>query len=391
MKVETVMAYSCRILADSHCANRAGEYRLTSYEITLPRMVLAEFNTHTVLSRNSASSRAIPVKKQLRRVLEDPFIPFYWGKNVPGMQAPEPIPEDRVPEAEWAWLRARNKAAISVMELLIGAEPLRRIVTEQSGERPDSFTDAVAEMQDELLLAILEEVIELFEDKSQADHILNVHKQLANRLLEPFMWHTIITTATEWRNFFALRSHNDAQPEIRVIAEMMRDVYGMSLPGDANNDKMRYKPYRDWAEAGYTVSEPLELAADEWHTPLLTREQMNRYGIDWDVACDVSVGRCARVSFLTHEGRENWEEDVALARNRLQPSGHMSPFQHVGRPMRDDELRPITHLYEEDGDMQIGWNGEFDAWSGNFQGFVQYRKTLPHEYDFSEVLALGAA
>ncbi len=380
------MGYGCRTLADSLCHNRAGEFRLTTFEITLPRMVLAEFNTHTILSRNSASSRAIPVKKQLRRVLDDPYIPFYWGKNVPGMQAPEPIPEDRVPEASRMWLLGRNRAIITTLGELLGESKLDWVCRETVDCDQHGITRLSDEVQEQALRQLIDLASELLDDESEADLILNVHKQLANRLLEPFMWHTIITTATEWRNFFALRSHNDAQPEIRVIAEMMRDVYGMELPGDAHNDKMRYQPYREWSEAGYTASEPVELAADEWHTPLLTRDQMNRYGIDWDVARDVSVGRCARVSYLTHDGREDWEEDVFLARERLQPSGHMSPFQHVGRPMRDDELKPVVYFYEEAGDMQIGWDGEYSAWSGNFQGFMQYRKMLPHEFDFSEVL-----
>jgi hypothetical protein len=350
-------------------------------------MVLSEFNTHTILSRNSASSRAIPVKKQLRRVLDDPYIPFYWGKNVPGMQAPEPIPEERVFEARRIWLLGRNRAMITTLGELLGYDKLDWACLEVTDHDQHGVTRLPDTEQEVALEKLVDLAVEILEDEDEADLILNVHKQLANRLLEPFMWHTIITTATNWRNFFALRSHNDAQPEIRVIAEMMRDVYGMQLPGDDNNDKMRYEPYREWAEAGYDVSVPIELATDEWHTPLLTREQMERYGIDWDVARDVSVGRCARVSHLTHDNREDWEADVFLARERLQPSGHMSPFQHVGRPMHDDELQPVAFLYEEDGDLQIGWDGEYNAWSGNFQGFVQYRKLLPHEFDFSEVLA----
>jgi len=86
--------YACKIIADSLCSIE--NIRLTTFEITFPRMVLAEFNTHRVFSRNSASSRAIPIEKQLAKVLNDPFIPIHWGKNQSGMQAMEELsPEEQ--------------------------------------------------------------------------------------------------------------------------------------------------------------------------------------------------------------------------------------------------------------------------------------------------------
>jgi|GEM_PF-261509 len=377
------MAYSCRILADSGNIIGRKSYRLTTFEISFPRMVLAEFNTHTVLSRNSASSRAIPVKKQLRLVLDDPYIPFFWGKNVPGMQAPEQISAERIHEAEAIWLRARNKAALSAMELLAGTVVFSQICRDIYGFPIGEFTDLSMNNQLVLLPRLIDSTIELLDDAHRANERLDVHKQLANRLLEPFMWHRVITTGTEWDNFFALRCHNDAQPEIRVIAEMMRDLYGKTLPGDSASNRADFAPYREWLLADHSPSTPKILKPGEWHTPLMSEEQRQSYGVDWDIARDISVGRCARVSYLTHEGREDWEADVELA-ERLRGSGHMSPYQHVGTPMHGDDILTLVEHFATSSAQQIT---QYD-WSGNFRGFKQYRKLLPHEYDFTEVREL---
>jgi thymidylate synthase ThyX len=170
---------------------------------------------------------------------------------------------------------------------------------------------------------------------------LGVHKQLANRLLEPFLWHTVIVSATEWSNFFALRCHPDAQPEIRKIAEMMRDAMKASEPT------------------------PIPM----WHLPLVDdAEQLHAEGFHGREVALISAGRCARVSYLTHDGKRDPHADMALAK-RLLASGHMSPFEHQAYPMMTDA---------------------FDArrrFRGNFRGWVQLRKTIDNEDDFSMVLA----
>src|ERR1044072_6059739 len=101
------MAFDAKVLADSR--SPAGR-RLTTLEATFPRFVLAEFNTHRVFSRNSASSRAIPIAKQLRRVLDDPSVPIEFGSNQPGMQAAEPLAGEKLEAAEAEWLGARDDA-----------------------------------------------------------------------------------------------------------------------------------------------------------------------------------------------------------------------------------------------------------------------------------------
>lgn len=286
------MAYEAKVLADS--VSPAG-VRLTTMQVTFPRIVLAEFNTHRVLSRNSASSRAIPVEKRIAAIEADPFVPAQFAKNRRGMQSTEVLEERDAEYAEREWRGAARDAC----------ERAHRLA------------------------------------------VMGVHKALANRLVEPFCWHTVIVSATEWSNFFALRCHPDAQPEIRTVAEMMRDLYA--------------------------AHEPVAVDYGDWHRPLLDRDEDfnlavagvgdgdEQRGMTADELNLVSVGRCARVSSLTHDGRRDPAEDVALAR-RLLHAGHMSPFEHVARPTRPE--------------LTIG----------NFRGWEQYRKTIKNEHNFGLIL-----
>ena len=302
------MGFDAKVLADSQ--SPAG-YRLTTLEATFPRFVLAEFNTHRVFSRNSASSRAIPIAKQLRRVLDDPYVPIEFGSNQPGMQAGPALDGEKRDAAECEWLRARDDAVRRVLGLVSDPAVL-------AGEGD--------------LDGALRRVEEAIREKSQPAEWLNVHKQVANRLLEPFMWHTVIVTATEWENFFNLRCHPDAQPEIRLVAESMR--------------------------AAVEASEPARLAEDEWHLPLVRPEDRAQVSSTEDLI-KVSAGRCARVSYLTHAGQRDLDADVQL-HNRLLESGHMSPLEHPARPLSAAEL-------------------ERGEWNGNFRGWHSYRKTIAGE------------
>lgn len=302
------MSFAAKVLTDSR--SPAG-YRLTTLEATFPRFVLAEFNTHRVFSRNSASSRAIPIAKQLRRVLEQPYVPIEFGSNQPGMQAGAPLAGAKLEAAEAEWLRARDDAVRRVLGLVAA---------------PDAFAEGAD------LLDVLQRVEEAIRDRAQPGEWLNVHKQVANRLLEPFMWHTVIVTATEWDNFWNLRCHADAQPEIRLVAEEMR--------------------------AAVEGSEPAELGWDEWHLPLVRPEDRDQVASIEDLI-KVSAGRCARVSYLTHAGKRDLDADIEL-HDRLLESGHMSPLEHPARPLVETELKE-------------------SEWSGNFRGWRSYRKDIPGE------------
>lgn len=292
------MAYSARILADSLSPRGV---RLTTLEVTFPRIVLAEFNTHRMFSRNSASSRAIPVEKMLKKVKEDPFIPIYWGKNQKGMQAEEEFAEHEQEGLKLQWLRARDQMVYAAESLL------------QTG----------------------------------------VHKQVTNRLLEPWLWHTVIVTATEWDNWRGLRCNKDAQPEIRRIAEMMVELQDSS--------------------------EPTPVQEDDWHLPLVDdRFDLEVAGFSLTDIIKICIGRCCRVSYLTHDGKRDPQADIDLF-DKLLKSGHMSPFEHAARPMTRWEC---AEKYGTRGEV-IGDNETPQKnFAGNFRGWVQARKLIAHEANF---------
>ncbi len=269
------MTYSCRILADSQGPN---QIRLTTFEVTYPRFIHSELMTHRVFSRNAASSRAIPIDKMIQQVEQNPALPVWWGRNQSGMQAKEELNDAEKMAALYVWLAARNEAVLKARELQrIGA-----------------------------------------------------HKQIVNRLIEPWMWITVLVTSTEWENFFALRNHEDAQPEIREIARMMEEVYNTTTPKS--------------------------LHPGEWHLPLMDDlEHLKKQFSDAEILM-IASGRCARVSYLTHAGVRDPKADLTLA-TRLQESGHMSPFEHIAQALENQNVR----------------------FHGNLRGWLQFRKTLHNE------------
>ena len=294
------MTYACRIVADS--VSEVG-VRLTTMEVTFPRFVLAEFNTHRAFSRNSASSRAIPVEKQLRMIEESPFVPSYWGINQPGMQASTQLEGKARQTAEYEWLGARDETLVRVRKLLA----------------------------------------------------LGVHKQTTNRLLEPFMWHTVVVTATEWSNFFALRANEMAQPEIHTIADMMVEAYDTNMPRLVRKG--------------------------EWHLPFIQPEEYDGNFEHTEDERKISSARCGRVSYLTHDGKRDLSADIGLY-DRLVEGGHMSPLEHVATPAHRTEATP--HEYRASG-WDDGNPRSVSEWHGNFRGWKQLRKFVPNEHDFSLV------
>lgn len=288
------MTIEAKMIADSISPDGI---RLSTLQLRYPRFIHSEFMTHRHFSRNASSSRAIPVERMIEDLRRDPAMPVYWGSNQKGMQAGEELTGPGLGVAHSEWETARD-ACITAAQMMI-------------------------------------------------DH--GLHKQIANRILEPWAHINVVVTATEWDNFFALRCHKDAQPEMKALALAIFN-----------------------AMAG---SHPTHLKPGEWHLPYVTTEDWN--GDQWntgtpalDYLKKVSVARCARVSYLTHDGRQTpIEEDLALY-DRLVGSHplHASPAEHQATP--DDQ-----------------WNnmgGGLEQWKhpelhGNFRGWIQYRKTLPGE------------
>lgn len=266
---------NAEIIADSLHPDSC--HRIISFVLEYPRYIHAEVMTYRQgVARNSASSRAVPTKKFLEMVRTNPVIPIQFGKNQPGMQASEELEGDELSTARDTWLEAAHYAS-------------------QMSER-------LAE--------------------------LGVHKQVTNRLLEPFLWHKIIFTCTEeaYKWVIHQRLHPDAQPEFQELARQMKSVYEESKPvqleyGDAH---LPFIDLEDYSE----VTEYLT----EQGGPVTSSGQVLR-GLK-----TVSSARCARVSYNTFDGERSVEKDFDLAhkllKSSLNPSEpeHSSPFEHVVSP-----------------------------------------------------------
>lgn len=246
------MTISAKVIAHS---SAEGCPDLITLVARYPRMIHAEFMTHRVFSRNASSSRAIPVERMIQDVLDDPAMPVAWGSNKPGMQAGEELPHWEV--ARDCWLDARDAAVVRAKEMMN----------------------------------------------------LGAHKQIVNRLLEPFAHITVIVTATEWDNFFALRCHPAADPTMRALAEAMRDEISKSCPVPHWNN--------------------------QWHLPFVTDDDRAALRDEPDrvkMLRNISAARCARVSYLNHDGtKPDIAKDLALA-ERLWTDQHLSPFEHQAKP-----------------------------------------------------------
>lgn len=278
---------SAKIVCDSLAPSG---FRLTTYVLTYPRFIHSEFMTHRVFSRNASSSRAIPVTRQIQEVIDNPAIPLAFRKNKKGMQAGDLLDDQNAAIA--VWLAARDAAVVQA-----------RLMVD-----------------------------------------MDIHKQYANRILEPFAHITVICSSTDFENFFALRYHEAAQPEICELAKQMYEEYVASVP-----------PMR---ENGY------------WHLPLVTDEEIKECAAQYGVEClkdskealqlaiKRSVAKCARVSYKNHDGTKNTiEQDLKLYGQLLgQLPIHASPAEH--------QAEACDHPFMT---------------SGNLRGWFQYRKSIKNE------------
>ncbi len=364
------MAFKAVVLADS--LSPAG-HRLTTFEATYPRIVHSEMMTHRMLARNSASTRAIPLVTQLRNLLQNPFIPERFGVNQPGMQAFSHLVGLKHDQAVKVWLRGRDRAVTTVIELILGDKKAGRML----GYSP-SRSQFVS---GDVLLAELDVLNSAFPKSTEqidlsATSMLNVHKQLAGRGLEAYMWHTAVITATEFDNFYALRDHPEAQGEIATIARLMRQAH------EASTSK--------------------QLAYGEWHTPYVEEGEFD----DPFDAVRASAARCAAVSYNRQHNR-NPEKEFERYDLLLQ-GGHMSPLEHQATPFSKRELMTRNSIqtraqlqveveYEEhEGETARGPGSERASllkatqqitFSGNLRGFTQHRKQIEHEEDFGRLRA----
>lgn len=405
---------SAKILADSK--NTFGE-RITTMVVTFPRFILAELNTHRMFSRNSASSRAIPFEKMLASVQNDPFIPIAWQKHHSGMQGTEYLSKtDEYNLSSFIstcidTLNTKNKDS---KEYLIE----ERRVEEKVNLINNLLKDYKYEIKtlDEWWLFARDKAIEA----ASILYVFDVTKQLCNRLLEPFMWHTVIITATEWENFFALRCPQyiikDSSNNIindKTVFRSRKDVI-THCPDSAYhtlNDLEWLMMNKGQAEIhmmalaeamwdAYNESQPKQLQPDEWHIPFGDNIDVNilniqrnlgyKYSLE-ELKIRIAVARCARVSYTVvgEEGKApNYEKDIEL-HDRLSQSGHWSTFEHCAKAMNDVEYYTSVNIPDSEHEYTIMNGGvivhdrfilnNYLGWSGNFKGFIQYRKMFNNE------------
>lgn len=287
------MAIEAKIIEDS--ISESGK-RITTLQVKFHRFILPEFNTHRVFSRNFSSSRAIPTTKLLEQVRNDPAMPVHWGKNQPGMQASEELTGNDLFSAMARWRLAAQAAA--------------------------NHAEVLAER--------------------------GAHKQIVNRLIEPFLWANGIVTSTEWENWDQLRRHEDAQPEIYELACRIHEARSSSTPR--------------------------LLKSGEWHLPYISTDERNdsffRIEVNRNMLQKISAARCCRVSYLKHDGSTpNVDDDLALFQ-RLAGSVplHASPLEHQATP---DTIVPGTRT------AMAQWKDP--TAHGNLQGWIQYRKLWERE------------
>lgn len=300
---------TARILADSISPDGV---RMTTMEIEYPRFILAELNTHRMLSKNSASSRAIPVKTMHEHIRANTAGPVYWGINQPGMKAREELTGADLSWAKYLWNKARDIA--------IGYS---------------------ADLAD-----------------------LNIHKQITNRITEPWMTMKTVISGTEWANFWWLRDHPDAQPEIAELAKKMR--------------------------VAYEASQPQLLNPGEWHVPYVLTNRDASTGvlhyldgsggvITADQARIISASCCAQVSYRKNDDSYEKAQKVFQMLIESEPA-HASPVEHQATPMQESYYE--TWYDDPQYLQQFGvthMDNKLQLWSGNLRGWIQHRKLIANE------------
>lgn len=359
------MAFQAVVLADSISPEG---HRITTFEATYPRIVHAEMMTHRMFSRNSASTRAIPLAIQLKNLLENPFIPEKFGINQSGMQAYRDLEGLKHEEAVELWLRGRDRAITTVLELILGNQVAEEVLQYESNRE---FVSAETLLKDfDKLMELLPKSTDSVEKQQlmESKGVLNVHKQLAGRGLEAYMWHTIVLTGTEFDNFYALRDHPEAQGEIATIARLMKQAYNESTPK--------------------------RLEEGEWHLPYVEEGEFDN---PFD-GVRASAARCASVSYNRQHVR-NAEKEFERYETLLR-GGHMSPLEHQATPFtaseygRREGVMKVIEKYLDVQSNHVGpeltdgeMNGILQAagqlmFSGNLRGWTQHRKQIAHEDNF---------
>lgn len=324
----------------AYSMNSEGTRFAASFIFEYPRFIHAELMTHRVFSRNAASSRAVPVKTLVDMVYNRPAMPTHWGKNQPGMSASE---------------ECNNP-----VEVL----PNVFLPREQAWQYGASFAGNLA----------------------LAFDAAGYHKQIVNRLTEPFQRFRVMVTTTELDNFLHLRYHKDAQPEIQKVAQGVANL-------------LQYVD--DGLEMALGVAEAEILYPGEWHTPYVEHERDENGSLLYYVeeedeysssvkkyltlqeALKISSSCSAQISYRKLD--DSLEKAINVY-DRLVESKpvHASPFEHQCTPMeifkvemnfndhKGDDI--ISALFQHPGVTHVDKYG--NVWSGNYRGFIQHRQMI---------------
>ena len=274
---------------------------VVTFYLVYPRFIHSEMMTHKDFSRSAASSRAIPVAKMLAQVWNNPAMPIYWGMNQKGMQADHCFTGWKANFLKNLWQLCGRTVCIFVWVAMK----------------------------------------------------MGLHKQTANRMLEPWQLMHVTLTTNKLANFFNLRCHKDAQPEIRWLADRMREAVNCSTP--------------------------VRLIQGEWHLPWITDEDYtlaHQYLQQSSTSCSttellkkMSAARCARSSYANFDGERSVAGDLNTYSKLVDSEPvHASPCEHQCTP---DEPARLTHL---------GSSWRNASLHGNLTGYIQYRNTIPNHY-----------
>lgn len=294
-----------RIIADSVSA--VNGQRITTFELEYPRFIHSELMTHRLFSRNAMSSRAVPIEKMISQVYDNCAVPIHWGANQPGMQAKAELVGAHKENAITNWMLASSSARM--------------------------WAEA------------------LVED--------GAHKQIVNRILEPFQLMKTVLTATEFDNFFWLRKHEDAQPEIKELAKRM------------------------YEQLEWNKCLTIQLDVGDWHTPYYENGAWfnDTDGAPLEDALAISSSCCAQVSYRLlddsiEKARKVYQRLVESTPVHASPFEHCaSPMQYPGWPMNEEEYNlPESPSTWENGATHMDSKMQF--WSGNFKSWIQYRQLI---------------
>lgn len=332
---------SAKIVADSINTELEDIPRLITMEIVLPRIILAEFNTHRMFSSNTSSSRAIPLSRMIESVEKDPFIPMAWQKKHSGMQGKEYLSESESDLARSQWLKARDSAV--------------------------SFA------------------------KSLDD--IGATKQLANRLLEPFMWTKMLVTGTfgqgvAWENLFNLRgsfyptlAKNDflqrcareALDFKHLPKEDIKKIDKYFIEMNQGEAEIHFRYLAELMEVEISRSTPKVLGGGQWHIPYeeYIRNILDVEGkLSEEDMVKVSTSMAARASYTTvgNESAVSIEKHLKLEKDlRTAEPLHASPMEHASQAMYKEDFYSST----------FSRNG----WCRNFYGFFQYRALIENHIE----------